>query len=437
MKAQRILIGVLVLALTLVLAVGLSQAEGPETPKSAVGTEEVSTAAVVEARIPIQGKLTDAGGSPINGSRSVTFKLYDVASGGTALCSDTRTVSVDNGLFSTYMANCSDEDIDGRQLYLGIQVSGDLEMTPRQAIYAVPYAWSLRPGAIISSSVSSDAIVHIENWGTDGRGLRAYAMATSGTNYGVVGASKSPDGYGGYFYNNDGGTGLWAKSNGTGSGGTALWVENTNTTSGIALWATANGSDASIIASNKGTGALFKGFGSDGGEDEFRVNNNGSIESKADSYVFVPGTALVKELNADTTRWDMSRGGWVQVWRGSTAGTKNIFFPITLPGVLYGQAVKIETITVYYKCENGSHNYISTTGLYKQTDADSYVTLISDSTNHTSNTATSYTLTPTANNVLSSTQGILGLYLTLTFANDTEYVQIGGVRIQLGHHHLY
>jgi len=39
-------------------------------------------------------------------------------------------------------------------------------------------------------------------------------MAETGTNYGVVGASRSDEGYGGYFYNNntEGGTGLWAQS---------------------------------------------------------------------------------------------------------------------------------------------------------------------------------------------------------------------------------
>ena len=73
-------------------------------------------------------------------------------------------------------------------------------MTPRQPIYPVPYAMSLKPGAVISGT-RSDAIVHIENSNSSGRGLRAYATDTSGTNYGVIGASKSPDGYGGYFYN--------------------------------------------------------------------------------------------------------------------------------------------------------------------------------------------------------------------------------------------
>jgi hypothetical protein len=115
------------------------------------------------------------------------------------------------GLFNAEMDWCTSSDIDGKRLYLGIQVEGDDEMTPREPIYPVPYAFSLRPGAIISGSTSA-AILHIENWHASGRGLRSYAMSESGTNYGIVGASRSPDGYGGYFYNSGGGIGLLGKT---------------------------------------------------------------------------------------------------------------------------------------------------------------------------------------------------------------------------------
>ena len=172
-------------------------------------------AANVQNYIPVQGKLTDAAGNPLDGNFSIAFRLYDVPSGGTALCLDTNSVNVTKGLFNSEIwGNCQDS-ITGQQLYLGIEVAGNGEMTPRQAIYAVPYAWSLRPNASIVGTVSSDAILHIENSDPSGRGLRSYAMSTTGTNYGVVGASKSPDGLGGYFYNNGGGNGLYGESSGT------------------------------------------------------------------------------------------------------------------------------------------------------------------------------------------------------------------------------
>jgi hypothetical protein len=122
----------------------------------------------------------------------------------------------------------------------------------------VPYAWSLRPAAIISYSLNSNAILHIENSGSSGRGLRAYAMAPSGTNYGVVGASRSPDGYGGYFYNNQGGTALWVKS-GDSSGGDGVKAESYSA-SGRGVYARNYGSGVAIAGysdSAPGTGHYY------------------------------------------------------------------------------------------------------------------------------------------------------------------------------------
>ncbi len=191
--------------LTLAVATGLTQAQEP-TGEGA--PEEVSeTAANVYGRIPIQGRLTYTDGNPLpDGSYYVTFSLYDALTGGSVVCDQSTYVSMENGLFYDEITNCSSLDIDGRQLYLAIDVEGDGEMDPRQPIYPVPYAMSLRPGAIISSaSLGSNAALHIENWGPEGRGLRSYAMDTSSANYGIVGASRSPDGIGGYFYNTSAG----------------------------------------------------------------------------------------------------------------------------------------------------------------------------------------------------------------------------------------
>jgi hypothetical protein len=54
--------------------------------------------------------------------------------------------------------------MNGQQLYLGIKVGTDDEMEDRQAIYPVPYAFSLKPGAVISSD--RDAILTVESTGS-------------------------------------------------------------------------------------------------------------------------------------------------------------------------------------------------------------------------------------------------------------------------------
>jgi hypothetical protein len=207
MKGQRTLLSVVIVAVLLALVGGVIQAQRPQSPDEDHSVNEIDG---VLGILPIQGRLTDAGGNPLSGSHNVTASIYDQYTGGTMLCTYTQSVPVDNGLFNMYMHDCSSSDIDGKQLYLGISVGSDPEMSPRQLILPVPYAWSLRPGAIISG-ITSGAIVHIENGDANGRGLRAYATSTTGENYGVVGASKSPDGYGGYFYNTSTGDGVYGE----------------------------------------------------------------------------------------------------------------------------------------------------------------------------------------------------------------------------------
>jgi hypothetical protein len=157
----------------------------------------------------------------------------------------------------------------------------------------------------------------------------------------------------------------------------------------------------------------------------------GAVIQGDTSYLFVPGNAFVKNTSADSTRWQMS-GGSAQISRGSTAGNKHIRIPITIPAVLYGRPVRVTSVRVYYDCENGANNYIMETELYKMTDTNSWVSLVDDSTNRQSNTAASYSLaTDDDYNTLSASQGILSLRLGLRFTDDSDYVQIGGVRLTL------
>jgi len=291
----------------------------------------------------------------------MTFRLYDVDTGGTALCSDTNSVTVTNGLFNSEVwGNCQD-DITGQQLYLSIQVGSDAEMAPRQPIYAVPYAWSLRPGANIIGAITSGPVVHIENSATTGRGLRVYATDTTSVNYGVVGASTSPNGYGGFFYNNAAGIGLWGYSNatakpaifgcvntdsascdagtnpagvkGTSNAGDGVMgfssdinfrgVYATNTGAGIAIAAASNSVDATnhtrptlyLLQSNS-AGDFVVGVGSYYGTRYWRVDRtgkgffNGDVQAsgadfaeqiavKGDEAIYEPGDVMVISPDVD------------------------------------------------------------------------------------------------------------------------------------------
>jgi hypothetical protein len=388
MRSRKALATLVVVVLLFSVVVSMGQAQGPGAePVNETGIEGVES--TLSEAIPIQGRLTDSHGVPLNGSYSMKFSLYERATGGTAVCSDTDWVHVTDGLFTAYIDYCHNNDITGKQLYLGIKVGSDPEMTPRKPIYAVPYARSLRPGAIISSS--------------SGYGLEILSSA------------------------------------GTGKSGSAIYAENTSTGSGIAIWADTHGTDTTLVTRNLGSGPLFKGFGGDGGEDEFRINNNGSIESKADSYIFVPGNML-RQYRSDNGMYSVVLESWwtgdMEVIPGST-GRKIVDLPVPIPGVLYGQNVKIKSVTIYYRCEN-SDSYIDRTRVYVRTGWNHAHLIIDSETNHTSTSdGAYYILIPSSNNVLNTGYGIVNIRLDLHFASTSHPIWIGGARIRLGHHHLY
>jgi hypothetical protein len=215
MKGQRILNLLLTLILALVFSVGWAQAQerGAEQDQTQGGN---AAAAILSDAIPIQGKLTDAGNLPLSGDHSVTFSIYDDPAAGNLLCSTNyNPLPLTEGLFNVTVTGCDNAQITGAQLYLGVQVDTDTEMIPRQPIYAVPYARSLRPGADVSGAVDSASILALYNTSaTDySKGLYAAATGASGITYGVNGQSYSQDGYGGSFTNTAAnGIGLYARA---------------------------------------------------------------------------------------------------------------------------------------------------------------------------------------------------------------------------------
>jgi hypothetical protein len=84
-----------------------------------------------------QGFLKD-GGNPANGNYNMTFRLFSVATGGTAIATvGPVSVSVSNGLFTRELNFGS--VWDGSDRYLEIQV-GATTLSPRVKINPTPYA---------------------------------------------------------------------------------------------------------------------------------------------------------------------------------------------------------------------------------------------------------------------------------------------------------
>jgi len=106
--------------------------------------------------LSFQGRLTDSSDNPITSATNITFKLYDAATNGNTLWnSDTCSVTPDqDGIFSLLLGTTSGTGYtcgsaseiaatvfsENQDVYLGVTVDTDDEMTPRIQIATVGYA---------------------------------------------------------------------------------------------------------------------------------------------------------------------------------------------------------------------------------------------------------------------------------------------------------
>jgi uncharacterized protein (DUF2345 family) len=117
----------------------------------------------VPQTISYQGSLSDASGDPVNEALLMTFSLYASSSAVTPLWTETRTVTVTNGTFHVILGATSESPLRSSvfegPLYLGIAVGGDPEMTPRQALTSVGYAFrSAVAEAVVPGAVTGDGL---------------------------------------------------------------------------------------------------------------------------------------------------------------------------------------------------------------------------------------------------------------------------------------
>ena len=110
------------------------------------------------ASITYQGALRNVSGQALTGNQTIEFRLYEQATGGTALWGRAYSVLLDtNGLFNTELTDTAGSALSGvstsktldtllaekasSTLYIGVTVDGASgEIAPRQRILPVPYA---------------------------------------------------------------------------------------------------------------------------------------------------------------------------------------------------------------------------------------------------------------------------------------------------------
>lgn len=130
-----------------------------------------TTASLVPQNLSYQGYLTNAAGTPVaDGPYGITFALYQLPAGGSALWTEIHpTVPVSKGLFHVILGEGTPPvpltlTFD-RTYYLGIRIGTDTELSPRIPLTASAYSHRARvadgvaDGSIIDASVAAGASI--------------------------------------------------------------------------------------------------------------------------------------------------------------------------------------------------------------------------------------------------------------------------------------
>src|SRR3989337_76851 len=133
--------------------------------------------------INFQGRLTDAGGKFVpDGNYSLTFRIYTDSTGGSAKWTEAQVVPVSKGLFNVILGSITpvpDSIFNYPNVWLGIQVALDPEMTPRQRLSSLGYAYRGAKPDTSSYSLNSDKL----------DGLAASDFSSPATDYGRSGVA--------------------------------------------------------------------------------------------------------------------------------------------------------------------------------------------------------------------------------------------------------
>lgn len=103
------------------------------------------TAAATPQVLSYHGNLTDPNGVPIQGVKTMTFRLYGAAEGGVPKWEETQEVRLEEGSFQVLLGAVNPLPLPFDQpCWLGVTVEPGSELTPRTPLAAVPYSLDRR-----------------------------------------------------------------------------------------------------------------------------------------------------------------------------------------------------------------------------------------------------------------------------------------------------
>jgi hypothetical protein len=127
--------------------------------------------ACLEPRVGFQGRLTDSGGANVpDGTYEVTVRFWTNEAGGTSVFTETKQISVQDGLFNMdlddfppHIFSAEVSSLDD-SLYMEVTVEGET-LSPRRKVPGAPYAHGLVAGSgVVGERLDED---HVSDGGFD------------------------------------------------------------------------------------------------------------------------------------------------------------------------------------------------------------------------------------------------------------------------------
>lgn len=130
----------------------------------------VPSAWCVPQVLNFQGRLLESG-ALVNGSRAMTFKILDAASGGNQLFAESRSVNVSTGVFNVLVGDATTGGIplsvfDGGDRYIEVQVGA--QTLPRQRVVSVGYSFrsdsasfATQAGSLLTATTAQPVVINV------------------------------------------------------------------------------------------------------------------------------------------------------------------------------------------------------------------------------------------------------------------------------------
>ena len=326
----------------------LASATGSQAKFSAQASAQAATT------IPYTGRLTDTSGLAVSdGGYDFVFSVYDQASGGAPLWSETQSgLPVQAGSFTAQVGSAAQLPASAAegQKWLAVSVRGPGEaqftpLEPRQELSALLVA---RPAAATAGATCAHD--HLgEAW--DGVSLGNQTGLTVQT----IGNNKDTPA-------------IYGINSGTGSGIKAFSAY------GVGLYSVTNSPNNTAIYASGSTA----------------LKAEGKIVSNQYSKLFLSPHSLIIRGSSGMTLTPAGHGGMV-IRNDSGTGEKYVSLPVSSFGTLFGAPVYIAGIDVCYQV-SGASGKINATGVFKNDGASSWAPYLTDGTARTSTTRQCYTV---------------------------------------------